>query len=92
MRRKQEAGPGRSSSGPASFPLFIKCVEVEFSEIRIVWSDRPATPSVVDRSYAAGLGGSVIAVSPIQLAEGWLWGLRDDALPSRCPPQAERSS
>jgi hypothetical protein len=26
MRRKQEAGPGRSSSGPASFPLFTEVV------------------------------------------------------------------
>src|SRR5215207_3996021 len=35
MRRKQEAGPGRSSSlGPSLLPYSPKCLEYEFSEVR----------------------------------------------------------
>src|SRR5215218_9273936 len=35
---------------------------------------------------------SSTSVSPTLLAERWLWGLRADALSSRCPLRVERSS
>jgi hypothetical protein len=63
----------KSKGRDASRPFFLPL----FTNVLEVWNSR---------TFANGRSTSV---SPTRLTEPWLWGLRVDALPSRCHLQVE---